>query len=82
MTGKTSSKKLQRIGHTHPLVDNVIQTCINFRRMIHGEEGGPDVKEWIRQAQLCRVREITEFAEYIRKDRAAVIFSYLYAIFG
>ena len=72
MTGKTSSKKLQRIGDTHPLVDNVIQTCINFRRMIHGEDGGPDVTAWINQARQCQVREITEFAEYIRKDKAAV----------
>lgn len=72
MTGNTSSRKLRRIGDTHPLVDDIIQTCIGFRRMIHGEDGAPDVTAWIRQAQQCRVREMTEFAEYIRKDRDAV----------
>lgn len=72
MTGNTSSRKLKRIGDTHPLVEDIIQACIGFRRMIHGEDGAPDVTEWIRQARQCRVREMTEFAEYIRKDRDAV----------
>ena len=72
MTGNTSSRKLKRIGDTHPMADNIIRICINFRRMIHGEDGAPDVTAWIRQARQCRVREMTEFAEYIRKDRDAV----------
>ena len=54
------------------MVDNIIQTCINFRRMIHREEGAPDLQTWIRQAKECQIREITEFAEYVRKDRDAV----------
>ena len=57
---------------THPLVSSIIQACISFRRMVHREDGAPDVSTLIRQAQQCQVREITEFAEYIRKDKAAV----------
>lgn len=72
MTGNTSSRKLRQIGDIHPMVDNIIQTCINFRRMIHREEGAPDLQTWIRQAKECQIREITEFAEYVRKDRDAV----------
>lgn len=72
MTGRTSAKRLQKIGDTHPLVDRIVQTCISFRRMIHGEDGAPDVTAWVRLAHECRVREITEFAEYVSKDRKAV----------
>lgn len=72
MTGRTSAKRLQKIGDTHPLVDRIVRTCISFRRMIHGEDGAPDVTAWIRLAHECHVREMTEFAEYVRKDRKAV----------
>ena len=40
--------------------------------MIHGEDGAPDVTAWVKLAHGCHVREITEFAEYVRKDRKAV----------
>lgn len=77
MTGRTSAKRLLKIGDTHPLVDKIIQTCISFRRMIHGEDGAPDVTAWVKQAHECHVREMTEFAEYIKKDRKAVEQAYL-----
>ena len=40
--------------------------------MIHGEDGAPDVDEWIRQAMQCQNKGMAEFAEYIRKDKDAV----------
>ena len=72
MTGRTSSRKLRKAWDTHPSVGRVMRTCVSFRRMIHGEEGAPDVTAWIEQARECRVREVTEFAEFIGKDKAAV----------
>lgn len=72
MTGRTTSERLHRIGSTHPLVDKIIQACIAFRKMIHGEDDAPDIAGWIRMASECQVREMTEFAEYIRKDKDAI----------
>ncbi len=72
MTGKTSSENLLKTARMHPLVNRVIKTCIDFRRMIHGEDGAPDINLWISQALGCQIREITEFAEYIRMDKKAV----------
>ena len=72
MTGRTSSKRLQNIAKTHLLANKIIQACISFRRMIHGEDGAPDVDEWIRQAMQCQNKGMAEFAEYIRKDKDAV----------
>lgn len=40
--------------------------------MIHGEDGAPDVDEWISQARQCQAKAMAEFAEYIRKDKEAV----------
>ena len=72
MTGRTTSKRLHRIGSTNPLVDKIIQACIAFRKMIHGEDDAPDIAGWIRMASECQVRGMTEFAEYIRKDKEAI----------
>ena len=72
MTGETSSRRLQQTARTHPLADKIMQACISFRRMLHAERGAPDVTEWIRQARECHVKEITEFAEYVRRDKDAV----------
>lgn len=72
LTGKTSSQKLMKLAATHTAIHNIIGTCIDFRKMIHGERGAPDVDSWIRQAGECHVRKMTEFAEYIRTDKEAV----------
>ena len=50
MTGKTTSEKLQGLKDTHPNIDNVIQTCISFRRMIAGEDDAPDIETWLQMA--------------------------------
>ena len=72
MTGRTSSKRLLKIAKTHLPANRIIQACISFRRMIHGEDGAPDVDEWISQARQCQAKAMAEFAEYIRKDKEAV----------
>ena len=72
VTGETESKKLLKLKDTHPEVEQIIQVCIRFRKMLHGEDDAPTMDEWIKEAAACHVKEIRDFAEYIRKDRKAV----------
>ena len=54
-------------------VDQIIQICIRFRKMVHDEEDGPKIDDWIEEAQKCMVKEIRDYADYIKKDRDAVL---------
>ena len=72
LTGKTQSKKLQRLKETHPEVEHIIGICIGFRKMLHAEDDAPTMDEWLKDARKCGVREISGFAWYIEKDRVAV----------
>ena len=72
VTGETGSKKLLRLKDTHPEVEQIIQVCIRFRKMLHDEDDAPTMDEWLKEAAACHVKEIRDFAEYIRKDRKAV----------
>ena len=72
VTGETDSKKLLRLKDTHPEVEQVIQVCMRFRKMLHDEDDAPTMDEWLKEAEACQVKEIRGFAEYIRKDRKAV----------
>ena len=72
VTGQTGSKKLLRLKDTHPEVEQVVQVCMRFRKMLHDEDGAPMMDEWLEEAAACQVGEIRDFAEYIRKDRRAV----------
>ena len=72
VTGKTGSEKLLKLKDTHPEVEQIIQVCIRFRKMLHDEDDAPGMDEWLNEAGQCQVREIRDFAEYIRKDRKAV----------
>ena len=72
VTGETESKKLLRLKDTHPEVEQVIQVCIRFRKMLHDEDDAPTMDEWLKEATTCQVKGIRDFAEYIRKDRKAV----------
>ena len=70
--GETDSKKLQKIHETHPEVDSVMKICMDFRKMLHGEENACTIDEWLKEAEACPLKEIGCFARYIRKDRNAV----------
>lgn len=70
--GKTDSRKLQKIHETHPEVNHVMKICMDFRKMIHGEENAQPMDEWLKDAEACPLKEIRDFAKYIRKDRDAV----------
>ena len=72
VTGKTESKKMLKLKDTHPEVEQIIQACIRFRKMLHNEDDAPTMDEWLKEAAECQVKEIRDFAEYIRKDRKAV----------
>ena len=72
VTGKTESKKLLRLKDTHPEVEQIIQVCIRFRKMLHDEDDAPTMDEWLKETAACHVKEIRGFAEYIRMDRTAV----------
>ena len=72
VTGETGSKKLMKLKDTHPEVEQIIRVCIRFRKMLHDEDDAPSMDEWLEEAGRCQAREIRGFAEYIRKDRAAV----------
>ena len=72
VTGETESKKLLRLKDTHPEVEQIIQVCIRFRKMLHDEDDAPTMDDWLKEAATCQVKEIRDFAEYIRKDRHAV----------
>jgi len=73
VTGKTQSKKLQRLKDTHPEVDHIIQICVGFRKLLHAEEDAPDINDWQKDAVKCKVREIRGFALCIMKDKDAVM---------
>lgn len=70
--GKTGSRKLQKIHETHPEVNHAMKICMDFRKMIHGEENAQTMDEWLKEAEACPLKEIRGFAKYIRKDRNAV----------
>ena len=70
--GKTGSRKLQKIHEAHPKVNHVMKICMDFRKMIHGEEKAQTMDEWLKEAEACPLKEIRSFAKYIRKDRNAV----------
>ena len=72
VTGETESKKLLKLKDTHPEVEQIIQVCIRFRKMLHDEDDAPTMDEWLKDAAACHVKEIRDFAEYIRKDWKAV----------
>lgn len=65
-------KKLQKTHETHPEVDRVMNICMNFRKMLHGDENAYTIDEWLKEAESCPLKEIRGFARYIRKDRNAV----------
>ena len=73
VTGETESKKLLKLHETRPEVDQIIQICIRFRKMLHDEEDAPAIDSWIEEAQRCMVKEIRGYADYIRSDRDAVL---------
>lgn len=73
VTGETESKKLLRLHETHPEVDQIIQICIRFRKMHHDEEDAPTMDDWIEEAQKCMVKEIRDYADYIKNDKDAVL---------
>ena len=77
MTGKTTSEKLQGLKDTHPNIDNVIQTCISFRRMIAGEDDAPDIETWLQMTDECHNAKLSNFAEYVRSDKEAIANTYL-----
>lgn len=70
--GDTDSEKLQKVHETHPEVDRVMKVCMDFRKMLHGEENACTIDEWLEEAESCPLKEIRGFARYIRKDRNAV----------
>ena len=72
MTGKTESEKLAKLQNTHPEVSKIIQTCIRFRKMLHGEDDAPEMEDWLKEAEMCQAAELRDFAEYVRKDRTAI----------
>ena len=72
ITGETASKKLLKLHETHLEVEQVIQICIRFRKMLHGEDDAPAVDDWLKEAAKCPVKEIRGFAEYVSSDRKAV----------
>ena len=41
--------------------------------MLHDEEDAPTIDNWIEEAQKCMVKEIRDYADYIKKDRDAVL---------
>jgi transposase len=49
-----------------------MKICMDFRKMIHGEENAQTMDEWLKEAEACPLKEISGFAKYIRKDRNAV----------
>ena len=73
VTGDTCSKKLLKLRDTHPEVDNIINLCIGFRKMIHAEDDAPDMDDWLKEASRCKIRDIKGFAQYIRKDKETVV---------
>jgi len=76
-TGYTESEKLAALGQTHPLVDNIINICMRFCKMMHGTDDAPDIDTWIKEAEDCKNKQITSFANYIRRDRDAIEQAYL-----
>ena len=72
VAGETQSKELLKLNDTHPEVEQVVQVCMRFRKMLHNEDDAPTMDDWLKEAAACQVKEIRGFAEYIRKDRKAV----------
>ena len=72
LTGQATSEKLQKLKTTHPQIDRIINSCINFRSMIASKEGSPSVDDWIKDAKQCHCDELYRFAEYIEYDKEAV----------
>lgn len=70
--GDTDSKRLQKIHETHPEIGRVMKICMDFRKMLHGEENAYTIDEWLEEAEACPLKHIRSFARYIRKDRNAV----------
>ena len=71
--GDTCSKKLLKLRDMHPEVDSIINLCIGFRKMIHAENDAPDIDNWLKEASRCKIRNIKGFAQYVRKDKDAVV---------
>ena len=72
VTGETASKQLLRLHETYPEVEQVIQICIRFRKMLHDEDDAPAMDDWLKEARKCRLKEIRQFAEYVSSDKEAV----------
>lgn len=72
VTGETGVQKLLKLKDTHPEVEQIIQVCIRFRKMLHNKDDAPTMDDWLKEAAACQVKEIRDFAEYIKKDRKAV----------
>ena len=41
--------------------------------MHHDEEDAPTMDDWIEEAQKCMVKEIRDYADYIKNDKDAVL---------
>lgn len=72
LTGLTTSEKLKKLKTTHPQIDRVINSCINFINMIASKDGSPSVDDWIKDAKTCHCDDLYRFAEYIEYDKEAV----------
>ena len=68
----SKSKRLLKLYEKCPEVEQVIQVCMRFRKMLHDVDVTPGMDEWLIEAGACQLKEIWGFAEYIRKDRKAV----------
>lgn len=77
MTGKTTSEKLQGLKHTHPNIDKIIQACISFTMMIDGKDDAPDMETWLQMADECHNAKLSNFAQYVRRDKEAIANTYL-----
>lgn len=71
-TGKTESERLATLGETHPLVNDIINVCVRFCKMIHNDDDAPDIDTWIKEALSCKNRQISSFANYVQRDRNAI----------
>ena len=72
VTGETNSKRLLKLHEKCPEVEQVIQVCMRFRKMLHDEDDAPSMDEWLIEAGTYQLKEIRGFAEYISKYRKAV----------
>lgn len=69
---QTKNDAINALMNEYDYIKNIIELCLDFRKMMNGNKSGILLKEWLQKAKSYRIKELTSFARMISLDMDAV----------